>query len=103
MGVPHPTCRKNEGKDLGRKHPELSEKRRVFARKKGEAGGEEVRPQGTQGRQCEVSTGGAHVRYVFVYLEMSLFPSVFCTVSAFPLYGEYVVRSFLPDGVFSTL
>ena len=30
----------------------------------------------------------------FVYLEMSLFPSVF---SAFYLYGEYVVRSF-PSG-----
>ena len=40
----------------------------------------------------------------FVYLEMSLFPSIFfCTISAFSLYGEYVVRSFLPDGVFSTL
>ena len=27
----------------------------------------------------------------------------FRTISAFSLYGEYVVRSFLPDGVFSTL
>ena len=36
----------------------------------------------------------------FVYLEMSLFPSFFCTISAFSLCGEYVVRSFLPDGVF---
>ena len=36
----------------------------------------------------------------FVYLEMSLFPSIF---PAFSLYGEYVVRSFLPDGVFPTL
>ena len=24
----------------------------------------------------------------------------FCTVSAFSLYGEYVVHSFLPDGIF---
>ena len=24
----------------------------------------------------------------------------FCTIAAFSLYGEYVVRSFLPDGVF---
>ena len=39
----------------------------------------------------------------FVYLEMSLFPSIFCIISAFSLYGEYVVRSFRPDGVFSTL
>ena len=39
----------------------------------------------------------------FVYLEMSLFPSIFCTISAFSLYGKYVVRSFLPNGVFSTL
>ena len=32
--VPYPTRRKNEGKNLGRKHLELSKKRRVFARKK---------------------------------------------------------------------
>ena len=31
---------------------------------------------------------------------MSLFPSIFCTIAVFSLYGEYVVRSFLPDGVF---
>ena len=36
----------------------------------------------------------------FVYLEMSLFPSIFCTIAAFSLYGEYVVRSFLPNCVF---
>ena len=34
VGVPHPTRRKNEGKNLGRKHLELSERRRVCARKK---------------------------------------------------------------------
>ena len=34
VGVPYPTRGKNEGKNLGRKHPELSKKRRVFARKK---------------------------------------------------------------------
>ena len=34
VGVPYPTRRKNEGKNLGSKHPELSEKRRVFAHKK---------------------------------------------------------------------
>ena len=34
VGVPHPTRRKNEGKNLGRKHLELSERRRAFARKK---------------------------------------------------------------------
>ena len=34
VGVPYPTRPKNEGKNLGRKHPELSKKRRVFARKK---------------------------------------------------------------------
>ena len=66
VGVPYPTRRKNEGENLGRKHLELSEKRRVVARKKrpGETGVEEVRPQETQGRQGEVSTGGAHVRHV---------------------------------------
>ena len=31
---------------------------------------------------------------------MSLVPSIFCTISTFSLYGEYVVRSFLPNGVF---
>ena len=34
VGVPHPTRRKNEDKNLGRKHLELSERRRAFARKK---------------------------------------------------------------------
>ena len=34
VGVPHPTRRKNEGKNLGRKYLELSERRRVFARKR---------------------------------------------------------------------
>ena len=33
LGVLHPTRRKNEGKNLGRKHLELSERRRKFARK----------------------------------------------------------------------
>ena len=36
VGVPHPTRRENEGKNLGRKHldMELSERRRAFTRKK---------------------------------------------------------------------
>ena len=38
--------------------------------------------------------------FPFVYLEMSLFPSIFCTISAFFLYREYVACSFLPNGVF---
>ena len=32
--VPHPTRRKNEGKNLGRKHLELSKRRRAFVREK---------------------------------------------------------------------
>ena len=28
----------------------------------------------------------------FVYLEMSLFFSIFCTIAVFSLYGDYVVR-----------
>ena len=32
--MPRPTRRKNEGKNLGKKHLELSEKRRAFARNK---------------------------------------------------------------------
>ena len=32
--MPHPTRRKNEVKNLGKKHLELSERRRAFARKK---------------------------------------------------------------------
>ena len=31
---------------------------------------------------------------------MPLFPSIFCTIAVFSLYGEYVVRSSLPGGVF---
>ena len=34
VGVPQPTCRKNEGKKLSRKYLELSERRGVFTRKK---------------------------------------------------------------------
>ena len=34
VGMPHSTPRKNEGKNLGKKHLELSERRRVFAREK---------------------------------------------------------------------
>ena len=36
----------------------------------------------------------------FVSLEVSLFPSNFCTIAVFSLYGEYTVRSLLPNGVF---
>ena len=40
------------------------------------------------------------VTHTFVYLEMSLFPSIFCTIAVLSLYGVYVVRFSLPDGVF---
>ena len=36
----------------------------------------------------------------FVLLEMTLFPSMFCTISTLSLYGEYVVLSFLLNGIF---
>ena len=36
----------------------------------------------------------------YIYLEMPLFPSIMCTIAVFSLYGEYVVRPLLPDGVF---
>ena len=39
-------------------------------------------------------------RVFFCFLEMPLFPRIFCTISTFSLYGEYVVHSFLPNGVF---
>ena len=38
--------------------------------------------------------------FPFVYLEISIFPTIFCTIAVFSLYGEDVVRFFLPDGVF---
>ena len=38
--------------------------------------------------------------FSFVYLEMSLFPSIFCIIAASFSIGDYVVRSFLPNGVF---
>ena len=31
---------------------------------------------------------------------MSLFPSIVCTIAVFSFYGEYAVRSFLPDVFF---
>ena len=34
------------------------------------------------------------------FLEMSLFPSIFVPLPFFPLYGNYVARFSLPDGVF---
>ena len=37
--------------------------------------------------------------YFYIFGDVA-FPSIFCTISAFSLYGEYVVRSFLPNGVF---
>ena len=36
----------------------------------------------------------------FVYLEMSLSPSIFCTIAVFSLYRGYVVRFCFPDDVF---
>ena len=37
--------------------------------------------------------------FPFVHSEMSLFPTILCTIAVFSLYEEHVVRSFLPDGV----
>ena len=42
--------------------------------------------------------------FLFIYFwggggEMSLFPSIICTIVAFSLNGEHVVRSFLPHGL----
>ena len=38
--------------------------------------------------------------FSFFYLEMSLLPTIFCTIAVFSFYGEDVVRFSLPDGVF---
>ena len=66
VGVPHPTRRKNEGENLGRKHLELSERQRAFTRKKrrGKRAERKSARKKTQGCQGEVSAGGAHVRHV---------------------------------------
>ena len=46
-------------------------------------------------------TGAPIATHVFFFFDVLLFPSIFCTISAFSSYvGEYVVRSFLPNGVF---
>ena len=47
-----------------------------------------------------IATRVSFFLFPFVYLEMSLFPSIFCTIAAFSLNREYVVRSFLQNGVF---
>ena len=39
--------------------------------------------------------------FLFVSLEMSLFPSIFvCTVTFFSLYRDYVVPFIIPDSIF---
>ena len=64
VGVPYPTRRKNEGKNLARKHPELSKKRRVFARKKRRGKRAETKSARKKHKAArKVSAGGAHVRY----------------------------------------
>ena len=40
--------------------------------------------------------------FLFLKKIWKLFPSI-CTIAVFSLYGEYVIRSFLPDGVFPNL
>ena len=37
------------------------------------------------------------VTFIFVLFGDVAFPEYFCTITVFPLYGEYVVRCFLPD------
>ena len=45
--------------------------------------------------------GAPITRVFFSFLGSCLFfSSIFCTISAFFMYGEYVVRSFLPNDVF---
>ena len=47
-----------------------------------------------------IATRVSFFLFPFLYLETSLFPSIFCTIDVFSLYGEYAVRSFLPDVFF---
>ena len=107
VGLPHPTRRKKEGTNLGREHlEELSERRRAFARKKrrgkrAERKSVRKKHKATRARSPleELTFGTFHV-FHFLFLEISLFPSIFCTISAFSLHGEYVVSSFFPKSVF---
>ena len=46
---------------------------------------------------------GVPIATLFLFLFVAFSEYFFGTISAFSLYGEYVVRSFLPDGVSSTL
>ena len=53
----------------------------------------------------DTTVGYSHTRVSFFFLLLFIwrcrfFREFFCTISAFTLYGEYVVRFFLPDGVF---
>ena len=128
VGWPYPARRKEEGANLGSKHlEELSERRRAFAQKsdggsgrRGSPSARNTRPPGrglgwkssrsvllafveaAALRSIVLRYAGAPIatRFIFLFLEMSLFPSIFGTISAFSLYGEYAVRSFLPNGVF---
>ena len=76
VGVPHPTRRKNEGKNLGRKHLELSERQRAFARKK-------RRRKWAEGKSVRKKHKAARVRFRLEELT----------------FGTFNVRTIAVDGV----
>ena len=47
---------------------------------------------------------GSHTCFVFFssfcFFGDVAFPSTSCTIAVFSMYGEYAVRSFLPNGIF---
>ena len=64
VGVLHPTRRKNQGGNLGRKPgTERTAEGTLPEKATEEAGDEEGRPHEAPGRQGKVSTGRAHVRH----------------------------------------
>ena len=65
VGLPHPTRRKKEGTNLGRKHlEELSERRRALARKRRRGKRAERKSVRKKHKATgEASAGGAHVRH----------------------------------------
>ena len=79
VGLSHPTRRSNEGKNLARKHLELVQS------------------------SFDIRRPDSHTCFVFFPFclvgNVALSEYYFCTISAFFLYGEHVVRSFLPNGV----
>ena len=118
-------CRKKNGKDQGENSPKQAETRAdsLALVDYNSHKWRELVPSGRLVCRChDVSLWCCYACFVLLRFRLSAFVEAaalrsivlryasapiatrvfFCTISAFSLYGEYVVRSFLPNGLFLT-